>query len=88
MPNTENAEIDELFVIVGKDSEGNEGVAVGLSNTGHAEPLIGGRRRAPRILQLAQALANESGQELHLVKFTQKGVLASITPDVDARSLG
>jgi hypothetical protein len=42
---------------------------------------MGGRRRVPRILELAQALANESGQELHLVKFTNRGVLQSVTPD-------
>lgn len=81
MPNTKTSEIDELFIVVGRDSNGNEGVAVGLSDAGQAEPLMGGRRRVPRILELAKVLANESKQTLHLVKFTQRGVIESVVPD-------
>jgi hypothetical protein len=80
MPDTKTAEIDELYVVVGRDSQGNEGVAIGLADTGQAEPLLGGRRRVARILELAKILADESGQELNLVKFTKRGTLQTITP--------
>ena len=87
MSNTKTVQIEELYVVVGKDSNGNEGIAIGLSDTGQAEPLLGGRRRVPRILELAQVLANESGQELHLVKFSQRGTLETVTPDAVNKEL-
>lgn len=81
MPKEEPVVIDELYVVVGQDQEGNEGLAMGIdSSTGRSEPLMGSRRRIPRVIELAQALANESGQELHLVKFTQRGNLETIKP--------
>jgi hypothetical protein len=81
MPNTKSVAIEELYVVVGKDSNGSEGVAVGYNTiTGAMEPLMGHRRRVPRILELAQALSDESGQELHLVKFSKRGVLQKIAP--------
>jgi hypothetical protein len=82
MPKPSPAVIDELYVVVGKDQEGNEGVAMGIdASTGATEPLLGSRRRIPRVLELAQALANQSGQDLHLVKFTTRGNLQTIKPE-------
>ncbi len=81
MAKNETATVNELYVVLGKDSDGNEGVAVGISkDTGATEPLIGGRHRIPRILGLAQALANDSQRKLQLVKFTVRGNLETIEP--------
>lgn len=81
MAKNEIVAVDELYVVLGKDSEGNEGVAAGVDKTtGQSEPLIGSRRRVGRLLGLAQALADDSGRELQLVKFTSRGNLEKIVP--------
>lgn len=84
MAKNEIATVDELYVVLGKDSDGNEGVAMGIDKTtGQGEPLIGGRHRIPRLLGLAQALANDSQRDLQLVKFTLRGNLETIVPSED-----
>jgi len=85
MPKTESIIIDELYVVLGKDSDGNEGIAVGVdSATGQTEPLIGSRQRMGRILPLAQALADQSQKSLFLVKFSTRGNLQTINPSEDS----
>lgn len=79
MPKTQPTTIEELYVVIAKNPEGIEGLAMGVDiTTGKTEPLLGGRRRVHRVLQLAQALANESGVELSLVKFSSRGNLQTI----------
>jgi hypothetical protein len=85
MPKPESIVIDELYVVLGKDSDGNEGIAVGIdSATGQTEPLIGSRQRMGRILPLAQALADQSQKSLFLVKFSTRGNLQTINPSEDS----
>jgi len=82
MGKAEQAEIEELYVVVGHDSNGAEGIAIGFDEaTGGMEPLLGSRRRLPRILELAKALANESGKTLSLVKFSSRGMVETIQPE-------
>lgn len=80
MSNTSKLQIKELFIVVGYDKQGNEGVAIGLSETGIAEPLIGGKSRLARIRQLAQVLSDQSGQKLRVVKFSSKDTIEEIVP--------
>ena len=85
MPKPESIVIDELYVVIGTDADGNEGIAVGVdAKTGQTEPLIGSRQRVGRILPLAQALANQSQKSLFLVKFSTRGNLETINPAEDS----
>lgn len=79
---TEPAVIKELYVVLGMDSDGNEGVATYVDPADNVmKPLVGGRRRVPVLQQVGKALAIASGKELTLAKFTQRGNLEVITPE-------
>jgi hypothetical protein len=72
----------ELYVVIGKDDDGNEGVASYIHpQTKVMKPLVGSRQRLPVLLQVGKALAITSGRELQLVKFTKRGDLDVLTPE-------
>lgn len=69
----ENQEITELFVLIGRNNEGVEGVASFVDpNDGVMKPAIGGRSKLDYLLVIGQALANASGLELQLTKWTSR----------------
>jgi hypothetical protein len=67
----ENQEIKELFVLVGRNSDGVEGVASFVDPAdGIMKPAIGGASKVDYLLVIGQALANASGLDLQLTKWT------------------
>ena len=78
----ENQEIKELFVLIGKNSEGIEGVASFIDpNDGVMKPAIGGRSKVNYLLVIGQALANASGLDLQLTKWTERVDHELINPE-------
>ena len=79
--------IRELYVIMGVNEEGHEGVASYTSpDTGVMVPMIGSLKRVPELLSVSKALANVTHREFRLVKFSQRGNLDWIRPDERDRS--
>ena len=73
--------IDEFYAILGKNSEGVEGIASAINpRTRIMEPLIGGEARLPTILTLAMAGAKESGMTFELVRFRFRESIRFIKP--------
>jgi len=69
----ENQEITELFVLVGRNSDGIEGVASFVDPAdGVMKPAIGGKSKVEYLLVIGQALANASGLDLQLTKWTTR----------------
>lgn len=67
----EKQEITELFVLIGRNDEDVEGVASFVDpNDGVMKPAIGGRSKVDYLLVIGQALANASGLDLQLTKWT------------------
>ena len=80
MPEEQNT-ITELYVVLGVNTAGVEGVACYVDPADEMmKPLCGGLKKVPTLLTVAKALAVASGQELRLVKFSTRGNLDVITP--------
>lgn len=74
--------IGELYVVLGINEEDQEGVASYTSpGTGVMVPMIGSLKRVPELLSIGQALANVTGREFRLVKYSRRGNLDWIKPD-------
>lgn len=74
--------IDELYVVLGKNAAGDEGIATYIDPDDNVmKPLVGGRARVPVLLQVGKALAIASGIELQFAKFTRRGNLEVLTPE-------
>jgi len=72
----------ELYVILGKNENEEEGVACCADpNTNIMTPLVGSLKRVPVLLTMAKALAITQQQPFRLVKFSKRGNLDWITPD-------
>lgn len=75
-------QIKELYVVIGTNDEGVEGVASYTSpDTEVMVPMIGSLKRVPELLTVGKALANVTGREFRFVKFSKRGNLDWIRPD-------
>jgi hypothetical protein len=78
----ESQELQELYIVVGRNSEGKEGVASYVDpRDGVMKPALGGRDRAGGLIEIAQALANESGLSLTMTKWGRIENLEMIEPE-------
>lgn len=78
----ESQELQELYVLVGRNAEGREGVASYVDpRDGVMKPGLGGRARAGELMEIGQALANESGLKLRMTKWVRLEVLDTIAPE-------
>ena len=74
--------ITDLYVVLGVNEEGVEGVASYTApETGIMVPMIGSLKRVPELLAVGKALANVTSREFRLVKFSKRGNLDWIKPD-------
>ena len=84
MPDTEaeDKELSELFVLIGRNEAGVEGVASFIDPTDNVmKPAIGGRSKLKYLLVIAQALSNASGIELVMTKWGSREDQETITPE-------
>lgn len=76
-------QISELYVVLGVNDAGQEGVACYVDPADSVmKPLCGNRHKVPTLLTVGKALANASGVKLKLVRFMSRGDLEVIAPDV------
>jgi len=84
MKETTPSTITELYVVLGRDNNGNEGIASAVNPvTKIMEPLIGGEGRLKTIATLAKAGSRESGMKFQVAKFSSREPVFDIEPDVD-----
>jgi hypothetical protein len=74
-------ELEELYVVIGIDSDGNEGVVSYTTPDGVMRPALGGPHREKELRAVAQALANVSGIPLCFTKWVKSDVLELIAPE-------
>lgn len=68
--NTE--ELQELYVLVGRNAEGKEGVASYVDPRDEVmKPALGGKDKASELMMIGQALENESGLKLTMTRWVR-----------------
>jgi hypothetical protein len=68
--NTE--ELQELYVLVGRNAEGKEGVASYVDpRDGVMKPALGGKGKASELMMIGQALEKESGLKLTVTRWVR-----------------
>jgi hypothetical protein len=78
---SEPQKISEFYVVLGTNDSDVEGVACYVDPQDDVmKPLMGGLQKVPVLMQVAKALASESGRKLQLVKFSNRGNLDVFEP--------
>lgn len=74
--------LKELYVVIGRNEKGDEGVASYVDpSDGVMKPAIGGHSRLQYLYTIAQTLANNSGLELIIAKWASRELHATVTPE-------
>lgn len=85
----EDKELGELFVLVGRNDEGVEGVASFVDPRDNTmKPAIGGASKLKYLMVIGQALANASGIELTMTKWVNRENHTTITPELETPDAG
>jgi hypothetical protein len=78
----ESGELNELYVLVGINDAGQEGVASFIDpRDGVMKPALGGQQRVPELEAIGQALANASGHQLRLTRWEGRKNIGVFRPE-------
>jgi hypothetical protein len=74
--------IDEIFVFVTKDATGNEGVAAFNGPNNMVFPMVcADKARVDSLRPIAVQIAEHTGCEIKLIRFSNREELETITPE-------
>lgn len=67
--------LKDLYVVVSRDDDGNEGIVSAMTPMGGMPMVFGHKRLIEKVRPLLIQMSKDTGRKLHIVRYKQKEVI-------------